>query len=64
MAKLSTENPLATSELLIPVNQLKTYDQTAESFESTPALLDWLGDLTNGSYDAWLTRGKTTASVE
>ena len=51
-------------DLLYP-NLLGSYiQQSADDSEPASSLLGWLSDLTEGSYNAWLARGGTAASVE
>ena len=66
MNKITADQAVEAADLLPPVNQPMTYVQSVDNSESTPALLNWLSDLTNGSYDAWLERGgaDTLWSVE
>ena len=52
------------TDLLYP-NVLGSYiQQGVDNSEPTPKLLGFLGDLTNGSYKAWLARGGATNWVE
>ena len=50
--------------LLSPSNEELADSGSTGGNGSSPALLNWLDDLTNGSYDAWLDRGGATASVD
>lgn len=66
MNKIIADQTVEAADLLSPINQPMADVQAVDNSEPTPALLDWLSDLTNGSYDAWLERGgaDTLWSVE
>ena len=66
MNKITTDHVVKVEDLLSPINQPMANVQSLDNIEPTQGLLDWLSDLTNGSYDAWLKRGgaDTLWSVE
>ena len=64
MNKLTPDHALNMTDLLSPINQPMADVQAVNDSEPTPALIGWLSDLTNGSYDAWLARGGAATSVE
>ena len=66
MNKITADHTVDVADLLSPINQPMADIQLLDNSEPTPALLGWLSDLTNGSYDAWLKRGgaNTLWSVE
>tara|TARA_Y100000589_G_scaffold302793_1_gene314627 strand:+ start:1250 stop:1447 length:198 start_codon:yes stop_codon:yes gene_type:complete len=58
MNKLTAENnPFYVDELLSPMKQPMADVETLNTPEKTNALLGFLGQLTNYSYDSWLARG-------
>ena len=60
----SAENPFYVAELLSPVNQPMAGVETLDTPEKTNALLGFLGQLTNYSYDSWLARGGMQDAME
>ena len=65
MNKLTAvENPFYVDELLSPINQPMADVETLDTPEKTNALLGFLGQLTNYSYDAWLARGHMRDAIE
>ena len=51
------DGPFCVGELLSQINQPMANVETLDTAEKTNALLGYLGQLTNYSYDAWLARG-------
>ena len=66
MNKITTDHTVKAEDLLSPLNQPMADVQSPDNGEPIQGLLDWLSELTNGSYDAWLKRGgaDTLWSVE
>ena len=64
MNKLTPDHALDMTDLLSPINQPMADVQAVDNSDSTPTLLGFLDDLTNGSYNAWLARGGAATSVE
>ena len=65
MNKLAvTEKSFDVAELLSPINQPMADVETLDTPEKTNALLGFLGQLTNYSYDSWLARGGMQDAME
>ena len=65
MNKLSVgEDPFYVAELLSPINQTMADVEILDTPEKTNALLGFLSQLTNYSYDSWLARGGMQDAME
>ena len=65
MNKLAAvKTPFYVDELLSPINHPMVDVETLDTLEKTDALLGFLRQLTNYSYDAWLARGDTREAME
>ena len=61
---IAADSPFYGDELLSPINQPMEDVETLDTPEKTNALLGFLGQLTNYSYDSWLARGGMQDVVE
>ena len=61
---IAADSPFYGDELLSPINLPMADVETLDTPEKTSALLGFLGQLTNYSYDSWLARGGTQDVME